>query len=80
MSLHGNDRKAEASWRPTWGRNAGEPTVLEDALHIEAIRGTRLVVSTSLQVIGQFAGSCIIDHSRVGRTDGICEDQRRTLN
>lgn len=47
-------------------------TVLEDALHIEPVGGTRLIVGAALQVCGQLAGPAVIDDPGVCGTDGIC--------
>lgn len=41
-------------------------TVLEDPLHVEAVGGAGLVVSAAFEVVGQFSGSAVVDHSRVG--------------
>lgn len=51
-------------------------TVLEDALHVEPVGGTRLVVGASLQVCGQLAGPAVIDDPRVRGTDGVCQRRR----
>lgn len=51
-------------------------TILEDSLHIEAIRGAGLVVGGALQVVGELAGTGVIDYSRVGGTDGILTEAR----
>lgn len=51
-------------------------TILEDSLHIEAIRGAGLVVGGALQVVGELAGTGVIDYSRVGGTDGILTEER----
>lgn len=46
-------------------------TVLEDSLHVEAVGGAGFVVGAALQVVGQLSGSAVVDHSGVGRADGI---------
>lgn len=46
-------------------------TVLEDSLHVEAVGGAGFVVGASFQVVGEFSGSGIVDHSGVGRADGV---------
>lgn len=48
-------------------------TVLEDALHVEAVGSTGLVIRAPLQVVGQFASASVIDDTRVSCTDCICE-------
>lgn len=52
-------------------------TVLEDALHVEAVGSTGLIICAPLQVVGQFAGAGVIDDTRVSCTDSICEWSRR---
>lgn len=51
-------------------------TILEDSLHIEAVGGAGLVVGGALQVVGELAGSGIVDYSWVGGTDGILTEER----
>lgn len=46
-------------------------TVLEDSLHVETVGGARFIVGASFEVIGEFPGSGVVDHSGVGRADGI---------
>lgn len=45
---------------------------MEDSLHVESIGGTGLVVSASLEVVGQLPGPGIVDDTGVGGGDGIC--------
>lgn len=52
-------------------------TVLEDALHVEAVGRTGLVIRAPLQVVGQFASASVIDDTRVSCTDCICEWSER---
>lgn len=70
----------EEGWR-RWGCNVTFPedrtpkldarcsmcflTILEDALHVEAVGGARLIVSAALEVVGQLAGPAVVDHPRV---------------
>lgn len=51
-------------------------TILEDSLHIEAVSGAGLVVGGALQVVGELAGSGVVDYPRVGGTDGILSEER----
>lgn len=46
-------------------------TVLEDSLHVEAVGGAGFVVGAPFEVVGQFPGSGVVDHSGVGRADGV---------
>ena len=46
-------------------------TILEDPLHIEAIRSTGLIVGASLEVVGQLPGSHVINDAGVALTDGV---------
>ena len=46
-------------------------TILKYTLHIESISSTGLIVRTSLQVIGQLACPCVINHSGVALAYGI---------
>lgn len=62
---------------PDARRSACFLTVLEDALHVEAVGGARLVVSAALEVVGQLAGPAVVDHPRVRRADGIWEEQKK---
>lgn len=48
-------------------------TVLEDALHVEAVGSAGLVIRAPLQVVGQFASASVIDDTGVSCTDCICE-------
>lgn len=41
-------------------------TVLEDSLHVEAVGGASFIVSAAFEVVGQFSGSAVVDHSWVG--------------
>lgn len=48
-------------------------TVLEDSLHVEAVGGAGLVVGAAFEVVGEFSGPAVVDHSGVGRADGVWE-------
>lgn len=50
-------------------------TVLKDPLHVQAIRGTRLVVCAPLQVAGELPSPGVVDDPRVGGTDGVWNRQ-----
>ena len=47
-------------------------TILKDALNIEAISGTGLVVGTASQVTGHFARPRFVNDSRITIADSIC--------
>ena len=47
-------------------------TILKDALNIEAICGTGLVVGTASQVTGHFARPRFVNDSRITIADSIC--------
>lgn len=53
----------ESSCRTLWLRVL---TVLEDSLHVEAVGGAGFIVSAAFEVVGQFSGSAVVDHSWVG--------------
>lgn len=46
-------------------------TVLEDALNVQAVGGAGFVVGAAFEVVGEFSGSAVVDHPRVGRADGV---------
>ena len=46
-------------------------TILKDAFHIQPIGGARLVVGTSLEVVGELPRSRVVNHARVTLTDGV---------
>lgn len=48
-------------------------TILKDALHVEAVGSTGLIICAPLQVVGQFASTGVINDTRVSCTDCICE-------
>lgn len=50
-------------------------TVLKDPLHVQAVRGTRLVVCAPLQVAGELPRPGVVDDPRVGGTDGVWNRQ-----
>lgn len=52
-------------------------TVLKDPLHVEAVRGARLVVGAALQVAGELPRSGVVDDAWVGGADGVCNTQRQ---
>lgn len=41
-------------------------TVLEDPLHIEPVGGAGFIVGAAFEVVGQFSGPAVFDHSGVG--------------
>ena len=57
-----------------------EPTILEDAFHVEAIGGTRFIIRASLQVVGQFPCTGVVDHAWVTLTNGICEQIDKSMS
>ena len=67
---------------PTGGsvpsRPRGALTVLEDALHVQPVRGARLVVRAPLQVAGQLPRPGVVDDPRVRGTYGIWNRRAKT--
>lgn len=48
------------------GVETGVRTVLEDPLHVEPVGGAGFIVGAAFEVVGQFPGSAVFDHSGVG--------------
>ena len=46
---------------------------MKDSLHVEAVGGAGLIVSTALEIIGEFAGSAVLYNSRIALVDGVCK-------
>lgn len=64
----------EPTAAPSVKRFAAPPpalTVLEDTLHVQPVGGARLVVGAAFEVVGQLAGTAVVDHPGVGRADGV---------
>lgn len=66
-----NPSEAPPTHRPPEGPTSAL-TVLEDALHVEPVRGARLVVGAALEVRGEFARACVVNDARVTLADRVC--------
>lgn len=55
-------------------------TVLKDPLHVQPVRGTRLVVCAPLQVAGELPRPGVVDDPWVGGTYGIWSRRTESSN